>query len=202
VLCCGGPQLVAKGSKLKVISNFGAGYDTVDVKAATEVLFSLSLRYAAMRPTVYLLTSLVGGAGTICSGTFGCATLRERSPTQRPTSPSTSSWRPVEGDATPSFLQVHITLTLCGDACACACACAVVRVRWCVCGCRRATEAERFLRDGSWERQGSDILAFWGNNPEGKTLGIIGYTHKISPLCLPGSSCWSCERSGIFEHSS
>lgn len=52
-------------------------------------------------------------------------------------------------------------------------------------GCRRATEAERFLRDGSWERQGSDILAFWGNNPEGKTLGIIGYTHQSLPSGLP-----------------
>jgi len=41
------------------------------------------------------------------------------------------------------------------------------------------------LRDGSWERQGSDILAFWGNNPEGKTLGIIGYTHQSLPSGLP-----------------
>ena len=48
-------QLVAKGSKLKVVSNFGAGYDTVDVKAATEVLHPL----VRMRPIVSLLTSLV-----------------------------------------------------------------------------------------------------------------------------------------------
>lgn len=46
---------MAKGSKLKVISNFGAGYDTVDVKAATEVLHPL----VHMRPIVSLLTSLV-----------------------------------------------------------------------------------------------------------------------------------------------
>lgn len=60
-----------------------------------------------------------------------------------------------------------------------------VRARAVVRACRRATEAERFLRDGSWERQGSDILAFWGNNPEGKTLGIIGYTHQSLPSGLP-----------------
>lgn len=96
-------ELVAKGSKLKVISNFGAGYDTVDVKAATE------------------------------RNIWVCNT---------------------PGAVTNATADVALYLLLAA--------------------CRRATEAERFLRDGSWERQGSDILAFWGNNPEGKTLGIIG----------------------------
>ncbi len=73
-----------------------------------------------------VLADVIGpGADTICSGTFGCATLRARSPTQRPTSPSTSSWRPVEGGATPSLLGPgalsHSPLTLPCDTCACVC---------------------------------------------------------------------------------
>jgi lactate dehydrogenase-like 2-hydroxyacid dehydrogenase len=39
-------QLIAKGSKLKVISNYGAGYDTVDVKTATEVHASVAHMHA------------------------------------------------------------------------------------------------------------------------------------------------------------
>jgi lactate dehydrogenase-like 2-hydroxyacid dehydrogenase len=46
---------------------------------------------------------------------------------------------------------------------------------------RRTTEAERYLRDGSWEQKGADLLDFWGNNPEGKTLGIIGCVPLYAP---------------------
>jgi glyoxylate reductase len=96
-------ELIARASKLKVISVFGAGFDTVDVAAATE------------------------------RNVWVCNTA---------------------GAVTAATADIALYLLLAA--------------------CRRTTEAEGFLRQGTWEKKSSDILSFWGNNPEGKTLGIIG----------------------------
>jgi len=40
---------------------------------------------------------------------------------------------------------------------------------------RNLAQGDAYVKAGLWAQNGDDPLKFWGNNPQHKTIGIIGY---------------------------